>query len=289
MQIYVITGMSGAGKSMVVKQFEDMGFFCVDNLPPSLMSKIIEICLQAGGKMDKLAFVMDIRGGVLLNELIPGLEELGKMGITYKILFIEASNQTLIKRYKENRRPHPLAPEGRLLAGIEEERASLEKIKSIATWVIDTTSFRTAQLREEIISLVEHDISFPGIIINILSFGFKYGLPLDSDLIFDVRFMPNPFYVPELKELTGLTAKVSEYVFSFSEAASFLDRLADMLTFLIPYYKREGKSQLEIGIGCTGGRHRSVAISAELKRRLDAQGNRVLIEHRDIDRDSAKS
>jgi len=287
MQIYVITGMSGAGKSMVVKQFEDMGFFCVDNLPPSLITKIIEICLQSGGRMDKLALVMDIRGGVLLNELIPALKEIEQMGITYKMLYMEASNQTLVKRYKENRRSHPLAPEGRLLAGIEEERESLVKIKNAATWVIDTSSFRTAQLREEITRIVEHEAEFPGIVINVLTFGFKYGLPMDSDLVFDVRFMPNPFYVPELKELTGLSAKVSDYVFNFTEAATFMEKLMDMLLFLIPYYKLEGKSQLEIGVGCTGGKHRSVAIGAELKRRLETHGNRVMIEHRDIDRDSA--
>jgi UPF0042 nucleotide-binding protein len=278
--------MSGAGKSLVVKQFEDMGFYCVDNLPPSLMTKIIEICLHAGGKMEKLALVMDIRGGTLLNELIPGLKELDQMNIAYKILFLEASDHTLVKRYKESRRSHPLAPEGRILAGISEERESLEHIKSIATWVVDTSSFRNARLREEIFKIVEHEAEFPGIIINILTFGFKYGIPMDSDLVFDVRFTPNPFYIPELREMTGLSQKVSEYVFGFTETVTFLDRLFDMLVYLIPYYKREGKSQLEIGVGCTGGKHRSVAIAAELKRRLDAQGSRVILEHRDIDKDS---
>ena len=288
MQVYIITGMSGAGKTLLVKQFEDMGFYCVDNLPPSLISRIVDICLQAGGKMDKLALVMDIRGGALLNELIPGLKELDRNGIEYKMLFLEASDQTLVKRYKELRRPHPLAPEGRILDGITEERSSLESIKSAATWVIDTSNLRAAQLREEITELVGDTAGFPGIIINLLTFGFKYGLPMDADLVFDVRFTPNPFYIPELKELTGLTARVSEYVFSFSEAETFMERLYEMLVFLIPFYKREGKSQLVVGIGCTGGRHRSVAFAAELKRRLDAQGNRVLLEHRDIDRDLPK-
>ena len=286
MLIYVITGMSGAGKSLVVKQFEDMGYFCVDNLPPSLMPKIIEICVQAGGRMDKLALVMDIRGGILLNELIPGLEQLERMGTTYKILFLEASDRTLVKRYKESRRTHPLAPEGRILEGIAKERESLESIKHIATWIIDTSSFKTAQLREEVYRLVKGEEGFPGIVIHILSFGFKYGIPMDTDLIFDVRFTPNPFYVTDLKPLSGLSADVFEYVFSFSEAVAFMDKLFDMLVFLIPYYRREGKSQLEIGIGCTGGMHRSVAMSVELKRRLEEHGNRVILEHRDMERNN---
>ena len=284
MRIYVITGMSGAGKSLVLKQFEDMGYFCVDNLPPSLVPKIIDICIQAGGKMDNLALGIDIRGGVLLNELIPTLLELDEMAVAYKILFLEASDKTLVKRYKESRRAHPLAPEGRILAGLEQERVSLESIKSVATWIIDTSSFRPVQLREEIIRLVEDAGGFPGIVINILTFGYKYGLPMDMDLVFDVRFTPNPFYITELKEMTGLNAKVSDYVFDFAETGTFMDKLADLLVFLIPYYKREGKSQLEIGVGCTGGQHRSVAIGMELKRLLETNGNRVFIEHRDIDR-----
>jgi len=276
--------MSGAGKTLVVKQFEDMGFYCVDNLPPSLIPRIIDISIQSGGRMDNLALVMDIRGGVLLNELIPGLRELDQMGIAYKILFLEASDSALIKRYKENRRTHPLAPEGRISAGLSQERASLEGIKKIATWIIDTSSFKTAQLREEINRIVLDAKGFPGIVINILTFGFKYGLPMDMDLVFDVRFTPNPFYEPELKEMTGLSAKVSDYVFNFEESNVFLEKLADMLIYLIPYYIREGKTQLGVGIGCTGGQHRSVAFGMELMKRLEASGNRVVAEHRDIDR-----
>jgi UPF0042 nucleotide-binding protein len=206
------------------------------------------------------------------------------MGISYKILFLEASDKTLVKRYKELRRPHPLAHEGRVLAGLEQERVSLESIKGVATWIIDTSNFRAVQLREEIFRLVRDSEGFPGIVISVLTFGYKYGLPMDTDLVFDVRFTPNPFYEPELKEMTGLSAKVSDYVFGFAETLEFMERLVGMLAFLIPFYKREGKSQLEIGIGCTGGQHRSVAVGMELKRRLEAQGNRVIIEHRDIDR-----
>ncbi|MCL2059985.1 MAG: RNase adapter RapZ [Oscillospiraceae bacterium] len=289
MQLYVITGMSGAGKSLVVKQFEDMGFYCVDNLPPSLIPKMIEISGQSGGKMDSLALGIDIRGGELLNELIPGLNELDHMGIDYKVLFLEANDKTLIKRYKESRRTHPLAVGGRIPAGLALERVSLESIKSIATWVIDTSSLRVAQLREEIFRIVRDSEVFPGIVISIISFGFKYGLPMDTDLVFDVRFTPNPFYEQELREMTGLSAKVSEYVFSFEETRQFLDKLVDMLVFLVPYYIREGKTQLEVGIGCTGGQHRSVAIAAELKSRLEANGSRVIVEHRDIERAAVKN
>jgi UPF0042 nucleotide-binding protein len=279
--------MSGAGKSLVLKQFEDIGYFCVDNLPPSLMSKIIDICIQSGGRMDNLALGMDIRGGALLDELIPDLKEIGAMGVDYKILFLEASDKALVQRYKETRRTHPLAPEGRLRDGIGLERASLESIKNIATWIIDTSSFKPIQLREEIVRIAENAGGFPGIIINVVTFGYKYGIPVEADLVFDVRFTPNPFYESGLKELTGLNAKVADYVFGFSETGAFMERMADMLTFLIPYYRREGKSRLEIGVGCTGGQHRSVAIGMELKRRLEANGNRVVIEHRDIDRAGA--
>jgi UPF0042 nucleotide-binding protein len=288
MIVYVITGMSGAGKSMVAKQFEDMGFFCVDNLPPSLIPKFVEICQQSNGKMDNIALVTDIRGGELLNELMPSLDAVKNMGISYEILFLEASDGALVKRFKESRRTHPLAPQGRITAGISEERGRLVSIKSNATHIIDTSNFKASRLREEISKLVGDAASFPGIVVNVLTFGFKYGLPVDSDLVFDVRFTPNPFYVPELKRLTGRSSLVSDYVFGFEETRAFMQKLGDMLEFLIPHYKREGKSQLEIGIGCTGGKHRSVAIGIELKAKLDALGHRVTIEHRDIDRDAER-
>jgi UPF0042 nucleotide-binding protein len=280
--------MSGAGKSMVAKQFEDMGFFCVDNLPPSLIPKFVEICRQSNGKMENIAMVTDIRGGVLLNELIPSLDAIKQMGVAFKILFLEASDSVLVKRFKESRRTHPLAPQGRITVGIGEERGILQSIKCNATYIIDTSNFKASRLREEISKLIGEDASFPGIVINVLTFGFKYGLPVDSDLVFDVRFTPNPFYIPELKRLTGKSSLVADYVFGFEETVAFLDKLLDLLAFLIPYYKREGKSQLEIGIGCTGGKHRSVAIGIELKARLDAAGHRVTIEHRDIDKDMSQ-
>ena len=285
MRVYIVTGMSGAGKSMVVKQFEDMGFFCVDNLPPSLIPKFVEICLQSGGKMDNIVLVTDIRGGEFLHELMPSLEAIKSMGLDYTMLFLEASDSTLIKRFKESRRMHPLAPQGRLMVGINEERKILESIKKNATYVIDTSNFSTRRLKEEISRIASEEKEFPGIVINIITFGFKYGLPMDCDLVFDLRFLPNPFYIQELKQLTGKNEKVSGYVFGFDEATVFMEKTTDLLRFLIPCYKQEGRSQLVIGIGCTGGKHRSVAMAIELYEQLERGGNRVIIEHRDIERD----
>ena len=279
---YLVTGMSGAGKSMVVKQFEDMGFFCVDNIPPALIPTFIEICRRGGEKMARIALVADIRGGELLNELMPSLDAVRQMGVTATILFLDASDATLVKRFKESRRSHPLAPQGRVLTGIEQERAALEAIKRNATYIVDTSDFTTIRLRSEIEKIVGGDAMFTGIVVGILTFGYKYGLPLDCDLVFDVRFTPNPFYVPSLKKLTGMDARVADYVFGFTETAAFMDKLVDMLEFLVPYYKREGKSQLVVGIGCTGGKHRSVAIGATLRNRLEQLGHRAIVEHRDI-------
>jgi len=287
MKVYVITGMSGAGKSMAVKQFEDMGFFCVDNLPPSLIPKFVEICMQSAGKMENIALVTDIRGGVLLNELIPSLDEIKTMGIMFKIIFLEASDEVLVKRFKESRRAHPLTQYGRILSGIAEERDILSRIKSISTYILDTSKFSARQLKDEIIRLVGEEVDFTGMAINIMSFGFKHGVPLDCDLVFDVRFLPNPFYVQELKKLTGRNKKVADYVFGFEETGVFMDKLFSMLEFLIPFYKREGKSQLVVALGCTGGKHRSVSMAVDLAGRFSDSGQRVFVEHRDIDRISS--
>jgi len=285
MNVYVITGMSGAGKSMVAKQFEDMGFFCVDNLPPALIPKFVETCMQSGGKMENIALVTDVRGGELLNELMPSLDAVQELGHTYSILFLEASDNVLIKRFKESRRTHPLTPQGRILAGITEERIIMSPIKKNATHIIDTSDFSTKRLKQEISRIVGEKINIPGIVINVISFGFKYGLPMDADMIFDVRFIPNPFYVQGLKTLTGKNSKVSDYVFSFEETTLFMEKITTLLTFLIPFYIKEGKSQLVVGIGCTGGKHRSVAMAIELFDRLEALDNHVTVEHRDIEKD----
>ncbi len=285
MRFIVITGISGAGKSLVAKHLEDEGFFCIDNLPPLLIPKIAEICSQSYGKMDRIALVIDIRGGELLNDLLPALETLKEEGHTFEILFMEASDKVVIKRYKESRRAHPLAQEGRLLKGIDEERRVLQKIKDRADYVIETSNLTPRQLKDAIAGIIGQDSTFRSMIINIISFGFKYGVPIECDLIFDVRFIPNPYYIDSMKKLTGKHDNVKEYVLKMSETVEFLDKLNSMLDFLIPNYVKEGKSQLVIGIGCTGGRHRSVAIADELHRNLSEKQHRTVIEHRDIDKD----
>ncbi len=285
MRFIVITGISGAGKSLVAKHLEDAGFFCIDNLPPLLIPKIAEILSQSYRKMEKIAVVIDIRGGELLNDLFPALDALTGDGHTYEIFFMEASDKVVVERYKESRRAHPLALEGRLAKGIAEERRVLQKIKDRADYVIDTSSLAPKQLKEAITGILGQDSVFKGLIINIISFGFKYGIPIECDLIFDVRFIPNPYYVESLRKHTGKHEDVKEYVFQMPETTEFLEKLYSMLDFLIPNYIKEGKSQLVVGIGCTGGRHRSVAIADELGRYLKQQEHRTVIEHRDIEKD----
>lgn len=285
MRFIVITGISGAGKSLVAKYLEDLGFFCVDNLPPAFIPKFAEICSQSGGKMDKIALVIDIRGGELFNDLLPALNTLKDTGFSYEILFMEASDEVLIKRYKETRRTHPLAPEGRVIKGINEERKVLEAIKEKSNYVIDTSNLTPRQLKEEIAHILSEAGSFKGVIISIISFGFKYGIPIDSDLVFDVRFIPNPYYMESMRRLTGRSEIVREYVLKWQETSEFIEKLNDMLDFLIPNYIKEGKSYLVIGIGCTGGRHRSVVIAENLHKMLIDKGHRVVIDHRDINKD----
>lgn len=285
MRFIVITGISGAGKSLVAKHLEDVGFFCIDNLPPKLIPKIAEVCSQSYRKMDKIALVIDVRGGELLNDLFPALDELKDSGHTYEILFMEASDKVVIKRYKESRRTHPLAQEGRILKGIAEERRVLQRIKDRADYVIDTSSLLPRQLKDAVTGIIGNDSTFHSLVISIISFGFKYGIPIECDLIFDVRFIPNPFYIESLKRLSGKHDNVKDYVLKMPETVEFLDKLNSMLDFLIPNYVKEGKSQLIIGIGCTGGRHRSVAIADELAGDLSQKEYRTIVEHRDIDRD----
>ncbi|MGI6621577.1 MAG: RNase adapter RapZ [Clostridiaceae bacterium] len=285
MELLIITGMSGAGKSLCVKYFEDIGYFCVDNLPPSLIPKFAEVTLQGKSPIEKIALIIDIRGGAMFLDLIPALLTLDEMDIKYKILFLDASDAVLVKRFKESRRMHPLSQDGRLIEGIKQEREILKPMKEKADYIIDTSSLSPRQLKE---AIVEHFVEgklFKGIIINIVSFGFKYGIPIDGDLVFDVRFIPNPYYIPELKPMTGMEPDVIEYVMGFTESRTFLNKLVDMVNFLLPLYVKEGKSQLVIGIGCTGGKHRSVTIANKLYDRLKRKGVSAVIEHRDIDRD----
>jgi RNase adapter protein RapZ len=288
MRFVIITGISGAGKSQVSKCLEDMGFFCVDNLPPLLIPKFAEICCQNRDRMEKIALIIDIRGGELLKDFFPGLAALVEFGLSYEILFLEASDEILIKRYKESRRSHPLAKGGRLSRGIKEERAVLRHIKMKADHVIDTSNLTTRQLRQELVNIFIDGNDFAGLIIHVVSFGFKYGVPTDCDLVFDVRFLPNPYYEEGLRILTGKSERVGNYVLKYAEATVFLDKLKDMVEFLVPHYIREGKSQLVICIGCTGGKHRSVAIADVLYGYLLKKHHRVVIDHRDMEMDNRK-
>lgn len=285
MRFVIVTGMSGAGKSQAVKYLEDMGFFCVDNLPPSLITKFAEICIQPVSKIEKIALVIDIRGGELFKELIPALNDLKQMQIKYEVLFLDASDKVVVKRFKESRRMHPLASEGRLFKGIQEEREILSEIRQRADYIIDTSDITPKQLKKEISNIFANTGTFNGLMINIISFGFKYGIPIECDLVFDVRFIPNPYYIERMRPQTGKDEEVKDYVLNSSETIEFLKKLIDMLEFLLPNYIKEGKTQLVIGIGCTGGRHRSVAIADELGKVLLNYQHRVLTDHRDIEKD----
>jgi RNase adapter protein RapZ len=280
-QIVIITGMSGAGKTVAMQCFEDLGFFCIDNLPPTLLPKFIEMVGETGDKLTKLALVMDLRGGEFFDSLFEAVDSLSfNKAIKPQILFLDAKDNALVRRYKESRRSHPLTPKGLPLEGIQAERRMLEEIKGRAQHYIETTELKPLQLKEKIHELFG-EANADHFNINVLSFGFKYGLPIDADLVFDVRFLPNPHYVDHMRERTGLEADVSEYVFKWSETKQFLEKLMDLLTFMLPQYKREGKSQLVIAIGCTGGKHRSVALSEEIARRL-SEDYPARATHRDI-------
>jgi UPF0042 nucleotide-binding protein len=286
MRFVIVTGLSGAGKTQAIRSLEDLGYFCVDNLPPTLIPKFAEVCFQTDGKIDKVALVIDIRGGTFFDTLFESLMYLKEQQYGYEILYLDASDETLIKRFKESRRKHPLAPEGRVLQGIELERHKLREVRDRADNIIDTSKLATRDLREKITEIYgEVGQLEVELIITVLSFGFKYGIPVDSDLVFDVRFITNPFYIPELKKFSGKDVAVRDYVLGHDETKQFVSKLEDMLKFLIPNYLKEGKRQLIVSIGCTGGRHRSVAIANEIHERLKSEGHKVNIEHRDIDED----
>ena len=282
MEFLVITGMSGAGKSQAMKVMEDMGYYCMDNLPPALLSKFAELCRESKKPIDKVAVVVDIRGGEFFQHLFKGLEELVAMGIGYKILFLDSSDTVLIKRYKELRRPHPLTPDGSIINGIGKERKVLQEVKDRANYIMDTSKLTLGMLREEMANIFLEGGEKRNISVSITSFGFKNGMLLDGDLVYDVRFIPNPFYIPELKEHSGKTPDVIDYVFKWPQTNIFITKVLDMLEYLIPYYINEGKTQLVVGIGCTGGFHRSVAISNKIGELLKSNGHRVIINHRDL-------
>ena len=289
MRFIIVTGLSGAGKSEATNALEDMGYFCVDNLPPKLIKKFAEVCKQSQGSIDKVALVMDIRGGIFFDDLFESLSELSREQFRYEILFLDTSDEVLVKRFKEKRRSHPLAPGGRVITGIELERQKLREVKDKADVIIDTSKYAIKDLREEMArKFGDKEMPEKQMAITILSFGFKYGIPVDSDLVFDVRFIPNPFYIPELKPFSGNDEPVKNYVMEQTETQTFLQKVNDMFEFLIPNYQKEGKRQLIISIGCTGGRHRSVAIANSIYETLRANNHDVYVEHRDIKEDVHK-
>lgn len=286
-QMVIITGMSGAGKTVAVQSFEDLGFFCVDNLPPTLLPKFMELVKESGNKMNKIALVMDLRGREFFDTLVDAIDSMNELNwITPQILFLDASDQVLVSRYKETRRSHPLAKSGLPLEGIMLERGILDELKGRAQHIIDTSELTPRMLREKIISGFSKGKQ-QTFSVNVISFGFKYGLPIDADLVFDVRFLPNPYYIDSLRPKTGLDEEVSSYVMKQPETQKFLEKLIDLLSFMLPHYKREGKSQLVIAVGCTGGQHRSVTLAEYIGRHFE-KDYLVNRGHRDIEKRKGK-
>ena len=282
MRFVVVTGMSGAGKLTAQKMLEDMGYYCVDNLPVPFIVKFAELIYES--ERDKVVLGIDVRADQSFDEIMQALKDMKDKGYSYEMLFLDASKQTLLKRYKESRRNHPLAMDGRVEDGIERERKILAKTKKSADYVIDTSHLLTRELREELENIFVKNENYKSLMVNISSFGFKHGILQDADLVFDVRFLPNPYYVEELKHKTGNDKEVQDFLMQYDEAHIFLDKVKDLLDFLIPNYIKEGKNQLVIGIGCTGGKHRSVTLANEIYKALndDDKEYGVTINNRDI-------
>ncbi len=283
MRFVIVTGMSGAGKSTTMKMLEDAGYYCVDNLPVSLIEQFAELVNQPNTELTKVALGIDVRSGAAFRELPGVMERISNSSLPVEILFLDAADERLIKRYKETRRIHPLSPEGRVEDGVKKEREILSDIRKSATYVLDTTNLLTRELKEELEKIFVENRKYNNLMVTVLSFGFKHGIPSDADLVFDVRFLPNPFYIEELKHKTGLDQEVRDYVMQFAEAGEFMDQLEKMIRFLIPNYIKEGKYSLVIGIGCTGGKHRSVTLANDLYNRLKVDADFGLkLQHRDV-------
>lgn len=285
MRFVIITGLSGAGKTHALRCMEDFGYYCIDNMPPVLIPKFAELCNNSQGKLDKIAVVSDIRSGDMFSQLFDALNEIKNNGYTYEILFLDADDQALIKRYKETRRSHPLSIKGRLADAIALERRLLETVYAHANNIINTTNLTQKQCRAKLSAIFEGDETSP-ISINVLSFGFKYGIPVDADMVFDARFLPNPYYIDELKEYSGLESCVADYVMKFEQSRKFLDMITQMMDFLLPQFVEEGKRHLVIAIGCTGGKHRSVTLAEALYKHFKENENSVTVIHRDYKKDS---
>ena len=284
MRFVIVTGMSGAGKSSALKMLEDVGYFCADNLPTRLLCRFAELTLDKTANISNVALGIDIRSGASIDEFLEELKKVNEMGVKFEILFLNASNRILIKRYKETRRNHPLARNGRIEDGIEKEREAVDVLKKHADYVIDTSQLLTRELKAEIDRIFVREEEYANFNVAVVSFGFKFGIPADVDLVFDVRFLPNPYYDLSLRPLTGNDRPIQEFVMKHEESRVFLEKLEDMLKFLIPNYIKEGKYNLVIGIGCTGGKHRSVTITNALAEKLKQLPYPVKVEHRDITR-----
>ncbi len=283
MEIIIVTGLSGAGKTQVIRELEDLNYFCVDNMPPQFAQKFGELCKQTNGNVSKLVFVIDIRGREFFDYIDSVLEWFENNSIIYKILFLDCSDEILIRRFKETRRLHPLSYDGKILSGILKERKKLEFLRKKSNLIIDTSDLKVQELKKRVRDFICGEYIENDFIVQIVSFGYKYGIPLECDLTFDVRFIENPFYVAHLKKLTGIDKEVRDFVLKNYVCKEFLIKLEDIIKFLLPNYRKEGKKHLTIGIGCTGGQHRSVAISEELYNILYNYKNyKVIVEHRDV-------
>jgi len=279
--LVIITGMSGAGKTQVCRHMEDLGYFCVDNLPPMFIPKFVELCSHSAGRVDKVVLVVDMRSREFFDALIHVVEQMDQENQHYDMVFMEASDATIIRRYKETRRRHPMAPSSRISDGIAKERERLAPIRNRATHIIDTTELKKSELKDKVLRLFGN-CQGEQMNITVVSFGFKFGMPLDADMVFDVRFLPNPFYIDALRHKSGAVPDVAEYIAKWPVTQQFLEKLDDMVDFLVPQYIKEGKSQLVLAVGCTGGMHRSVYIAKHLFEFLKARGYGANLEHRDL-------
>ncbi len=282
--VVIVTGLSGAGKSQALRTLEDLGYFCVDNLPPSLIPTFIDLYSKAREDAMRIAMVVDIRGGEFFSDLWEALRRLREKGIRPTVLFLEAEDDILVRRFKETRRRHPLSPQGSILEGLRDERSTLADVKAAANIIVDTSDLSPSEFRKQLMEVFSRGVKDQKMLITVVTFGFKHGLPLDADLVFDVRFLPNPFYIEELKPLSGTDPRVVDYLFNSSVTTGFFTHLKRFIDFLLPKYVDEGKTHLNIALGCTGGRHRSVALGEALKTHLESREHTVVVEHRDIDR-----